>query len=168
MHEAQAAATSPCFLLHSAESSSCAQASVICSWHDLGRGRPSPWKLHRAEGGCGVRRMPTAMLLFGMSLAWGVGAAAVARADPPQNCRELAVQFGTAPAQMDANSLATLGSCVMAEIQERSSPPSQPAPSEQQPQSPGNSPIDQPGWGQWSTPPPWSDSSADPQPWKDE
>jgi hypothetical protein len=114
-----------------------------------------------------VRRMRYVVLWIGMSLAWAVWTVGVAEADPPQYCRVLAMQFGTDPTQMDANALAALGTCVMAEIKERSSAPSQTAPSEQQ-QSPESSPIDQPGWGQWSTPPPWSDSSADPKPWKDE
>ena len=114
-----------------------------------------------------MQRILYVTLWSGMSLAWGVGTAGVAAADPPQFCRDLAAQFGTAPDQVDANSLATLGACVMAAIKERSDTPSQSAPSEQQ-QSPGNSPIDKPGWGQWSAPPPWSDSSANPQPWKDE
>ena len=108
-----------------------------------------------------------AMLWVGMSLAWAVWTAGVAAAVPPQYCRDLAMQFGSAPTQMDANSLATLGACVMAEIKERSDTPSQSAPSEQPQESPGNSPIDKPGWGPWPTPPPWSDSSANPQAWKD-
>ncbi len=114
-----------------------------------------------------MQRILYVALWIGLGLAWGVGSAGVAEADPPQNCRDLAMQFGTDPTQLDANSLASLGECVMAEIKGRSDATSQSAPSEQQ-QSPENSPIDRPGWGQWSTPPSWSDSSANPQPWKDE
>lgn len=114
-----------------------------------------------------MQGMRDGVLWIGMSFAlaaWTVGAA---EAELTQYCRDLAMQFGTDPTQLDANSLASLGECVMAEIKGRSDAPSQSAPSEQQ-QSPENSPIDRPGWGQWSTPPPWSDSSANPQPRKDE
>ncbi len=106
-------------------------------------------------------------LCLGMSLAWVAGTAAVAMADPSQYCLDLAVQFGTAPAQMDANSLANLGACVMAEIKERAGTPGQSPPSAQQPDSSGKSPVDQPGWGEWSAPPSWSDDRGKTQPWSD-
>jgi hypothetical protein len=114
-----------------------------------------------------MQRILYVVLWIGMSLAWASWTIGIAEADPPQYCRDLAMQFGTDPTQLDANALAALGTCVMAEIKERSDAPSQTAPSEQQQESPGNTPIDQPGWGQWSTPPPWSDSWAKPQPWED-
>ena len=101
----------------------------------------------------------------GLSLAWMGWAAGFAGAEPPQYCRDLAVQFGTAPAQLDANSLASLGSCVMAEIQERAGNPSHPPPDTQQPDPSQGSPIDQPGWGKWSSPTPWSDDRGKTQPW---
>ena len=106
-------------------------------------------------------------LCLGMSLAWIAYTAAAVRADPSQDCRDLAMQFGTSPAQLEANSLARLGACVMAEIKERSSAPSQSPPDAQQPDPSRGSPIDQPGWGQWSSPAPWSDDRAKSQPWGD-
>lgn len=115
----------------------------------------------------GVQRISYATLLLGLSLAWGVGTAGVAGADPSQYCRDLALRFGTAPAQMDADALATLGTCVMTAIQERSNPPSQPDPSAQPQGAAAESPVDSPGWGQWSSPAPWSDNKAKTQSWGD-
>ena len=116
----------------------------------------------------GMQRLSFATLMLGLSLAWGVGTAGVAGADPPQYCRDLAVQFGTAPAQLDPNALAALGTCVMSAIQERSGTSNQPVQAEQEQQSPGNTPVDSPGWGQWSSPAPWSDNKAKTQSWGDE
>ena len=101
-----------------------------------------------------------------MSLAGIVWAAGVAGAEPPQYCRDLGAQFGAAPGQLDANALAALRACVTAEIQQRSGAAGQSAPPVQQPDA-GASPIDQPGWGQWGPPAPWSDGGAKPQPWGD-
>jgi hypothetical protein len=119
------------------------------------------------EGRRGVHGISYAALLLGLSLAWGVGTAGIAGADTPQYCRDLAVQFGTDPAQLDANALAALGTCVMSAIQERSSTPSQSAPSEQPQGAAAESPVDNPGWGQWSSPAPWSDDKAKTQSWGD-
>lgn len=115
-----------------------------------------------------VQRRSYAALLLGLSLAWGVGTAGVAGADPPQYCRDLAVQFGTAPAQVDANALAALGTCVMSAIQERSGTSNQPAQAAQQQQSPDSTPVDSPGWGQWFSPAPWSDDKAKTRSWGDQ
>jgi hypothetical protein len=103
-----------------------------------------------------------AMSLF--CVAWTV---AVAGAGPPQYCRDLAAQFGTAPGQLDANALSVLGACVTAEIQRRSGGRSRPAPPGPEPDASGRSPIDEPGWGGWPKPPAWSDGGGKPQPWDD-
>ncbi len=105
------------------------------------------------------------ILCLGVSLVWFAWTPTVATADPSQYCRDLAVQFGTAPAQLDANSLANLGTCVMGEIKVRAGSPSESAPSAQQPDSSGTSPVDQPGWGQWSSPPSWSNSQGKTKSW---
>jgi hypothetical protein len=112
--------------------------------------------------------MTYATLLIGTSLAWGVVMAGVAEADPLPSCRDLALQFGTAPAQMDASTLAELGTCVMNAIQERSGSPSQPAPPMQPQNAAAENPIDRPGWGQWSAPAPWSDDKAKTKSWGDD
>lgn len=111
------------------------------------------------------RLYPT--LLLGMVLAWWAGTAGVARADPLPSCRDLALRFGTAPGQMDTDALAELGTCVMNAIQERSSQASQSAPPAQPQEAAAESPIDKPGWGQWSAPAPWSDNRAKTKSWDD-
>ena len=112
-----------------------------------------------------MSRMLRITLSLGVSLVWIVWIDAVANAEPPQFCRDLAVQFGTAPAQLDENSLARLGSCVMAEIQEGANNPSQSPPDTQQPEPSQDSSTDQQGWGKWSSPTPWSDDRAKTQSW---
>lgn len=109
-----------------------------------------------------------AALCLGMSFIWAAWTAGVAQADPLQYCRDLAMQFATAPDQLDASALAALRTCEMAESQEQSDTTSPAAPSAQQPDSPGATPIDQPGWGQWSAPPSWSDDRGKSQPWGDQ
>ena len=104
---------------------------------------------------------------LGMSWVWVTGTARVAHADPPQYCRDLATQYATAPDQLDANALAALRACERAESQERADPPSPAASSAQPPASPGATPIDQPGWGQWSPPPAWSDDRIKSRSWDD-
>jgi hypothetical protein len=111
------------------------------------------------------RRLRTACCL-GMSLAWIGWTASVAGSEPPQRCRDLALQFGTAPAQMDANALAALRNCEMDEIQERSGP-SQPAQAPPQSDASESAPAGQSGWGQWPSPPQWSDGQGKSRPWGD-
>jgi hypothetical protein len=106
-----------------------------------------------------------AALLLGMSLVWVAWTVGVVQADPPQYCRDLAIQYSTAPNQLDANALAALRACELAESQQQpnTTPPATPSP--QPPDSQGVTPIDQPGWGQWSAPPAWKDDKIKTTPW---
>jgi hypothetical protein len=113
------------------------------------------------------KRLPAAPLLA-ILLAWRAGTAGVAWADPLPSCRDLALQFGTAPTQMDADALAALGMCVMNAIRERSGPSSESAPSAQPQGAAEETPVDSPGWGQWPSSAPWSDSRAKIQSWGDD
>ncbi len=106
-------------------------------------------------------------LYLGMSLAGGAWTAGEAEADLPQYCSDLAAQFAVAPGQLGPDALAALRACEEAEIQQRSGAPSQPAPPEQPPDASGASPIDKPGWGQWSPPAPWNDGQEKSQTWGD-
>jgi hypothetical protein len=107
-------------------------------------------------------------LCFGISLIWAAWTAGVAQADPPQYCRDLAMQYATAPDQLVANALAALRDCEMAASQEQQDTPSPAAPPAEQSNSPGATPIDQPGWGQWSPPVPWSDDRGKTKSWGDQ
>ena len=115
-----------------------------------------------------MQRVRCATLLIGTSLAWGVVMAGVAGADPLPSCRDLALRYGTAPAQMDTDALAALGTCIMNTIQKRSSPASQAAPPEPPQEAAAESPIDRPGWGQWLALAPWSDDKAETHSWGDD
>ncbi len=108
--------------------------------------------------------MPSWRCLAGLAamLAFVLGAE-TARSQPPQYCRDLAIQFGTEPVQMDGNALAALGGCVMSEIQQRSNGPQPAQPSDY------SQPITSPqqGWGQWPQSAPWTDQEGQPQGWGD-
>ncbi len=108
------------------------------------------------------------VLCLGLGLAWTAWAAAVAHAEPPQYCRDLAMQYATAPDQLDPSALAALRDCEMAANQEQVEAESPAAPTSQQSDSPGATPIDKPGWGQWSAPPAWSDNRAKTKSWDDQ
>ena len=84
-----------------------------------------------------------------------------AQADLPQYCQDLMNQYATDPGQLDASALDALRDCQAAAEQ---APPQ--APPDENP-SPGATPIDQPGWGQWSPPPAWSDEKAKSGSWGD-
>ena len=109
-----------------------------------------------------------AALCLGISLIWAAWTAGVVQADSPQYCRDLAMQYATAPDQLDASALAALRNCEMAASQEQQDTLSQPVPPAQQADSPGATPIDQPGWGQWSAPPSWSDDRGNSKSWGDQ
>ena len=111
------------------------------------------------------RRLRTAFCL-GMSLAWIGWTASVAGNEPSQICRDLALQFGTAPAQMDAKALAALRNCKVDEIQERSGP-SQPTQAPPQSDSSESELAGQSGWGQWPSPAEWNDDQGKSRPWGD-
>ena len=100
--------------------------------------------------------------VLGAILAFILAGAEAANSEPTQDCRDLAIQFGSDPAQMDGNALAALGGCVMNEMQQRSGAetPAQ-APDYYQPPPP------QQGWGQWPHAAPWSDQGAKTQGWGD-
>ena len=55
------------------------------------------------------------VVILGLA-SWGIDNVA---AEPSAFCRDVAAEFATAPAQLDARSLARLGTCVMTEIEER-------------------------------------------------
>jgi hypothetical protein len=106
-------------------------------------------------------------LCLGMTLTGAAWTAGFALADVPQYCRDLAEQYATAPDQMDANALAALRACETAASQDQPDAQSPADASAQQPDSPGATPIDQPGWGQWSSSAPWSDNRAKTTSWGD-
>ena len=103
----------------------------------------------------------------------------IVAAEPSASCRDVAAGFATAPAQLDARSLARLGTCVMAEIEDRagatepSAGPSEgtalspspavflppPAPSEAT-----QSPL-RPRYGDWPLPAAWVEAWPSPTPW---
>ena len=104
-------------------------------------------------------------LCFAIGLIWAIWTAGEAEAQPPQYCRDLAQQYATAPDQLDAAALAALRDCQAAASQQQSDTVNTDDPSAQQQVSPGNTPIDKPGWGQWSAPPSWSDDRAKTKSW---
>ena len=55
------------------------------------------------------------VIILGVA-CWGID---IVAAEPSTFCRDLAAGFAAAPAQLDARSLARLGTCVMAEIADR-------------------------------------------------
>lgn len=105
------------------------------------------------------------VLVTGLWLA--VFEAGVATADPSPACRNLAMWFGTRPAELDTNSLTALGTCVMEEIQARAASQEPTPPPEAQGDSPPSQgpPPEETGWGPWAAPPPWSDDQSKPTPW---
>ncbi len=107
-------------------------------------------------------RIPRRLAVLIVILAFTLGGAEIANSETPQYCRDLAIQFGSDPAQMDGNALAALGGCVMNEMQQRSgaAPPAQPLDSYQPP-------AQQTRWGQWPQSAPWSDEGAKSQAWGD-
>lgn len=84
-----------------------------------------------------------------------------AQADLSQYCQDLKNQYATDPGQLDASALAALRDCQAAAEQV---PPR--AQTGENP-SPGATRIDQPGWGQWSPSPAWSDEKAKSGSWGD-
>ncbi len=106
-----------------------------------------------------------ATVCLGISVIWATWTAGVAEAQPSQYCRDLAQQYATAPDQLDAAALAALRDCEVATSQQQSEPVNTDDPSAQQRVSPGNTPMDKPGWGEWSAPPAWSDDRAKTKSW---
>ena len=103
----------------------------------------------------------------------------IVAAEPSSSCRDVAAGFATAPAQLDARSLARLGTCVMTEIEDRAgatepsarpsegtapfafsgggSPP--PAPSD------ATQSLLRPRYGDWPLPAAWMEDWPSPTPW---
>lgn len=103
----------------------------------------------------------------------------IVAAEPTTFCRDVAAGFATAPTQLDARSLARLGTCVMAEIEDRagatepSAGPSggaAPSPSPAvllPPPAPSDatqSPL-RPRYGDWPLPAAWMADWPWPTPW---
>ncbi len=106
-------------------------------------------------------RIPRRLAVLIVVPAFTLGGADIANSETPQYCRDLAIQFGSDPAQMDGNALAALGGCVMNEMQQRSGAAPAAQPSDYQPPPP------QQGWGQWPQAAPWADEGAKSQSWGD-
>ena len=120
----------------------------------------------------------TILLLLWLTL-WGVSGA---EAEPSEACRDLAARFAAAPEQLDLKALATLGTCLTAEIGERvgvtGPSATSPAPQGETPPPPapqggttppasqqGISPPQARQYGQWPLPAPWMESWPSPNPW---
>ena len=103
----------------------------------------------------------------------------IVAAEPSAFCRDVAAGFATAPAQLDARSLARLGTCVMTEIEDRagatepSTGPSEgtalsPSPAVVLP-PPAPSDVTQsplrPRYGDWPLPAAWMEDWPSPTPW---
>jgi hypothetical protein len=110
-------------------------------------------------------------------VSWGLDMAA---AEPSALCRDVAAGFATAPAQLDARSLARLGTCVMTEIEDRAgaAEPST-GPSESTPPLPSPAmvlpPVApseatqsalRPRYGDWPLPAAWMEDWPSPGPWQ--
>ena len=122
-------------------------------------------------------RVSACSLVITLGLAsWGID---IVAAEPSAFCRDLAARFATAPAQLDARSLARLGACVLTEIEERADgtvPPTRPsegaAPSPPPavvlpPPAPSDdtqSPVTR-QYGDWPLPAAWTESWPSPKPW---
>jgi len=110
-------------------------------------------------------------------VSWGHDMAA---AEPSALCRDVAAGFATAPAQLDARSLARLGTCVMTEIEDRAGvaePSTGPSESSPLPPSPAvdlppAAPSDatqsalRPRYGDWPLPASWVEDWPSPGPWQ--
>ncbi len=124
----------------------------------------------------GTRLGAGAMALLLWSTPWEVPRA---QAEPSQPCRDLAARFASAPGEMDVKDLATLASCLAAEIAarvgatgpsgvtpEEAPPPLMPP--ETAPPPPPQEGTSQPltrRYGEWPTPPEWKESWPSPNPW---
>ena len=101
-------------------------------------------------------RMPLWTRICGLVLALGpcAGGLDSASAEPSAECRELAVQFGTAAAALDLGALAVLMRCVSDEIQDRTrgtAPAPPPSPPEAAPPPPPPPPPPSPPSGRISS-----------------
>ena len=104
----------------------------------------------------------------------------IVAAEPSAFCRDVAAGFATAPAQLDARSLARLGTCVMTEIEDRagvaepSTGPSEstlPSPSPAvvlPPVAPSEATQSAlgPRYGDWPLPASWMEDWPSPGPWQ--
>ena len=127
---------------------------------------------------CSRVRVSACSLVIILGLAsWGIDSVA---AEPSAFCRDVATGFATAPAQLDARSLARLGTCVMTAIEERTGatepstgppegPASSPSPAVVLPPPP---PSDAPQpsvthrYGDWPLPAAWMEDWPSPGPWQ--
>jgi hypothetical protein len=115
------------------------------------------------------------VIILGVA-CWGID---IVAAEPSTFCRDLAAGFATAPAQLDVRSLATLGACVLTEIEERADATERPtSPSEGAAPSPPpvvvlpppapsdatQSPMTH-QYGDWPLPATWTESWPSPKPW---
>jgi hypothetical protein len=122
-----------------------------------------------------VRLSACSLFVFLGLASWAVD---VAAAEPSESCRDLAARFATAPAQLDAKSLAKLGGCITNELGERAgavepptppegaAPPPPPEPAVPPP-APGvgtSSPLAR-RYGDWPLPAPWTEYWPSPNPW---
>jgi hypothetical protein len=123
-----------------------------------------------------ARVFPWAFVVILALTSWGIDPAS---AEVTAACRDLAALFGTAPAQLDARSLASLGSCVITEIGDRAgaTEPSKALPDAMAPSPPPALPLSPPApittvpsalsrrYGEWPPPAPWTDDWPLPRAW---
>lgn len=115
------------------------------------------------------------VIILGLA-SWGID---IVAAEPSAFCQDLAARFATAPAQLDARSLARLGTCVITEIEERAdatepstrpsegTAPSPPPAVVLPPPAPSDatqSPLTH-QYGDWRLPAAWMESWPSPKPW---
>ena len=126
---------------------------------------------------CTRDRVRACALVVVLGLAsWDID---IVAAEPSASCRDVAAGFATAPAQLDARSLARLGTCVMTEIEARAGATEPSAgPSEGAAPSPSpavvltppassdatQSPL-RPRYGDWPLPAAWVEAWPSPTPW---
>jgi len=91
------------------------------------------------------------------------GPAGVAQAELPQYCQDLLNQYARDPGQLDATALAALRECQAGANQA----PTQGQPAEAPTPEASRIHQPQPGWGQWSPSPAWSDVGATSHSWGD-
>ena len=115
------------------------------------------------------------VIILGVA-CWGID---IVAAEPSTFCRDLAAGFATAPAQLDARSLARLGACVLTEIEERAdvtepttrpsegAAPSPPPAVVLPPPAPSDATqsLVTHQYGDWPLPPTWTESWPSPKPW---
>ena len=123
-----------------------------------------------------VRVIACALVVVLGLVSWDIDTVA---AEPSAFCRDVAAWFATAPAQLDARSLARLGTCVMAAIEDRAGatelsavPLEDAAPSPSPPvvlPPPASSETIQspvrPRYGDWPLPAAWMEDWPSPKPW---